>query len=297
MDNPASPRSVNLLRITGLASEQARRLGWYVHNGAHVRCGPEFGCARESFFGHQIMFMLGGRGTGMYRGVPFTASGGQAVLMDLRQPHAYFAQPDDPWEMYWVRFDGPGVAASFTALLSAAGSCVMPFADRARLDEDFRALARLLADLPPGYDAWVYARLAALVANVVEGLRRAGNEKLGRVEISGAAPEGIAAAREHLHFNHQRTLAVAELARVAHMSEYHFIRRFKGATGFTPMEYLEKFRVGRAQELILTQPELRLGEVARAVGYEDPAYFSRVFRKRVGLSPRAYREQEGPQSG
>ncbi|GMV81654.1 MAG: hypothetical protein AMXMBFR7_28380 [Planctomycetota bacterium] len=281
-----------MFTMTGFASESARRLYWYVHNGAHMVCGPDFGCDRPSFHGHQIMFMLRGRGSGAYRGEAWEARGGQAVLMDLRQPHSYFADPDDPWEMYWVRFDGPGVANVTKALLASAGSCVIPFASREKLDEDYHALARLLAEVPPGYDAWVWRHLVALTANLIEGLRRTGLPASQDLTVAPhAAPEGIAAALAYMRFQHQRALSIAQLAQTAHMSESHFIRRFRAVTGFTPMEYLEKFRVGRAQELMQEEPDLRLSEIARAVGYEDPAYFSRVFRKQVGFSPRAYRRR------
>ncbi|MCW8132255.1 MAG: helix-turn-helix transcriptional regulator [Planctomycetota bacterium] len=287
MDKIAPKGAEVFERAAGFPSERSRGLWWYVHNAAHQQCGTDWGTARERFFGHQIMFMAKGKGHGNFRGKAWTAAGGDAVLMDLRNPHTYHADPAEPWEMYWVLFDGPGVAEVFNALIRSAGSVVIPFASLERVRADFAALFRLLAEHPPGYDAWVWHHLSGLIANVVEGHRRAG----GEADPSLAqAPAGVAAALAHLRFHHHRTLSLEELARHAHMSTFHFVRRFKRATGFTPIEYLEKYRIGRAQELMMTQPELRLNEIARAVGYDDPAYFSRVFRKRTGVSPRAYKQ-------
>lgn len=286
MDKIAHKPTEVLARAAGLSSERSRGLWWYAHNAAHQRCGTDWHCDRESFFGHQIMFMVGGRGKGTYRRKPWTAAAGDAVLMDLRHPHMYAADPADPWEMYWVLFDGPGVAEVFNALIRAAGSVVIPFASPERLRADFEAIFRLLDAHPPGHEAWVWHHLSGLTANVVEGLRRAG----GEADTSLAhAPAGVAAAVAYLRFHHHRTLALEDLARQAHMSTFHFVRRFKKATGFTPIEYLEKYRIGRAQELMMAQPDLRLNEIARAVGYADPAYFSRVFRKVTGHAPRVYR--------
>src|SRR6185503_16545209 len=140
----------------------------------------------------------------------------------------------------------------------------------------------------PGFDAWVWQHLAALVANVVEGFQRTTGHQ---GPVTAPASVGLAAALRLLRREQHRTIALKELAQAAHMSPFHFARRFKALTGFTAMEYLEKIRIGRAQELLLSKPELRLGETARLVGFADPAYFSRVFRKRVGISPRAYRKQ------
>ncbi|MBI3831236.1 MAG: helix-turn-helix transcriptional regulator [Planctomycetes bacterium] len=287
MDNIAHHPTEVLARIAGFPSERSRGLWWYVHNAAHQRCGTDWGCNRKSYFGHQVMFMAAGKGKGSYQGRPWTAKAGEAVLMDLRYPHTYYADPADPWEMYWIIFDGPGVAEIFTALIRSAGSPVLPFASLSRMKADFKAIFALLAEHSPGYDAWVWNHLAGLVANIVEGLRRAGRE----ADTSLAhAPAGVAASLAYLRQFHQRALTLDELARQAHMSTFHFVRRFKRATGFTPIEYLEKYRVGRAQELMMTQPELRLGEISRAVGYDDPAYFSRVFRKRTGWPPSVFRK-------
>ena len=276
-----------LAQAAGLASEHSRRLWWYVHSAAHWRCGAGFGCDRKSFFGHQIMFMVAGSGKGTYRGQTWTAGAGEAVLMDLRQPHSYWSERANPWEMYWVLLDGPGVAAVFDALLSSAGSCVIPFASADRMRADFKGLFTLLSQHPAGFDAWVWQHLTALVANVVEGFRRSTGHA---GTAADQAPAGIRAALALLHREHHRALALRELARAAHMSTFHFARRFKALLGFTAMEYLEKLRIGRAQELLLARPELRLGAVALSVGYADPAYFSRVFRKCLGVSPRAYRQ-------
>lgn len=269
-----------------MASAEARAVWWYVLNGAHWRCAPDYGCRNRRFFGHQVMYMVRGWGEGEYRGERFRAGPGAAVLMDLADVHGYRSDPKDPWEMFWVRFDGPGVHAAFESLLRAGRSCVLPVADNARMRRDFGALFRLLGKQAPGREAWVAARLVALLANVQEGLLRSGR---GADAKGLGAPAGIETAALFLRDHHQETVALAEAARAAKMSPYHFLRRFKQATGFTPMAYLEHYRIGRAQELMLAQPDLRLKEIAARVGFQDPAYFSRVFRKRSGLSPRAFR--------
>jgi AraC-like DNA-binding protein len=236
------------------------------------------------------MFMVAGRGTGGYQGKPWAARKGDAVLMDLRQPHWYWADASDPWEMYWLRFDGPGTAEIVDHLLNSAGTPVIPFASEKRVHSDFNALFSVMKNRPPANEAWVCHYLAALFANVMEGMQRRQPADKDTLEN---APAGIAAALELLRSQHARTISLQELARAARMSLFHFTRRFKVSTGFTPMEYLEKYRISRAQDLVLSRSQMRLKEIASAVGYEDPAYFSRIFRKRTGVSPREYRRIMG----
>ncbi len=79
-----------------------------------------------------------------------------------------------------------------------------------------------------------------------------------------------------------------EIAKTVAMSERNFKRRFKEATGNTPIEYLQRYRVERAKELLenTLQPVER---VAADVGYEDAAFFREVFRRHAGLTPHEYR--------
>lgn len=87
-------------------------------------------------------------------------------------------------------------------------------------------------------------------------------------------------------------LRLAELAREAAMSERTFLRQFRAATGFSPIDYLLRSRIRRAAEL-LSRGGMRLSltEIAGRCGFEDSNYFSRQFRRLLGVSPRAYRSR------
>ena len=65
-------------------------------------------------------------------------------------------------------------------------------------------------------------------------------------------------------------------------------RRFKQATGKSPMQYLQQLRIENAQELLKTS-NLSIAEVAYNVGYPDNSYFSALFRKAISVSPKEYR--------
>ncbi len=67
-------------------------------------------------------------------------------------------------------------------------------------------------------------------------------------------------------------------------------RLFKNQTGYTPGEYLLNQRITKAKELLVQEPKLKSKEIARIVGYSDPLYFSRVFKKATGYYPSEYRE-------
>ena len=71
-----------------------------------------------------------------------------------------------------------------------------------------------------------------------------------------------------------------------------FLRRFKAATGETPLAYLQRLRTDAAKRM-LEEDRMTIQEVGLAVGYEDVAFFRDLFKRHVGLPPGAYRERYG----
>jgi len=102
----------------------------------------------------------------------------------------------------------------------------------------------------------------------------------------------IAAVQTCMHRTFAEHHDVASLARRAGMSERTFLRRFKTATGLTPIAYLQELRVDAARSrLELSRDSVE--QIAWDVGYQDPNAFRRVFKRIVGLRPAAYRRRFG----
>jgi AraC family transcriptional regulator len=85
-------------------------------------------------------------------------------------------------------------------------------------------------------------------------------------------------------------ITISDLAAVAGLSQYHFIKAFKGTVGLQPYQYVLSERIHRARGL-LSEPDLSLGDVALAVGFSDVPQLNRVFRKFVGVTLTAYRRE------
>lgn len=83
--------------------------------------------------------------------------------------------------------------------------------------------------------------------------------------------------------------SLAGLARTAELSEYHFSRMFKRATGFSPSQYFIGLRMARARQLLI-ETQRSVIDIGLEVGYSSPSHFSQVFRREVGVTPSAYRQ-------
>jgi AraC-like DNA-binding protein len=98
-------------------------------------------------------------------------------------------------------------------------------------------------------------------------------------------------ARDYIDSCYVQKLSVEGIARVSHLSPYHFHRAFRQAFGVTPMRHLQSRRL-RAAARLLASTDRPVTAVALDVGFESLGSFSWLFRRHFGLSPRAYRDAE-----
>ena len=102
----------------------------------------------------------------------------------------------------------------------------------------------------------------------------------------------LQAAIAHIAKHFARHIAESEVALLCQMSPSRFCREFKAAFGVTFLEYLGAQRLEQAKRL-LGNPSMSVTDVAHAVGFSDPSYFTRVFRKQEGVAPSEYRLTTG----
>lgn len=92
--------------------------------------------------------------------------------------------------------------------------------------------------------------------------------------------------------NIDRTIRLAELADIVHVSRFHFTRLFKRSTGMTASSFVEQCRIRRAQSLI-ADTDIALSEIALMVGFADQSHFTRRFHRHVGCTPGAFQREHG----
>ena len=104
--------------------------------------------------------------------------------------------------------------------------------------------------------------------------------------------DAITMAQDWLHENFHRPFPLDYPAKRVGMSVRNFVRRFKQATGDSPLAYLQKLRIAAAKRL-LENNHRTMQEISDAVGYQDVAFFRSLFQRHTGVSPSAYRDKFG----
>ena len=110
-----------------------------------------------------------------------------------------------------------------------------------------------------------------------------------REEKSGSI---IEMAKNYIKNNYHKDISLDDVSREVNISPYYFSKLFKETTGENFIEYLTNLRMDKAKELLETT-ECSMKEICVRTGYSDPNYFSRSFKKNVGVTPTVYKENRG----
>ena len=134
----------------------------------------------------------------------------------------------------------------------------------------------MAAQEPAALREWFSDKIMAACRNVISK----------RTEKSSSI---IETAKEYLKTNYAKDISLDDVSRIVNISPYYFSKLFKEDTGENFIEYLTAIRINKAKEL-LDSSEYSMKEICAMVGYSDPNYFSRAFKKNVGVTPTEYKE-------
>ncbi|MEM9332144.1 MAG: AraC family transcriptional regulator [Pseudomonadota bacterium] len=97
---------------------------------------------------------------------------------------------------------------------------------------------------------------------------------------------------DYLESNIGRHVSVSEMSQIAGVSRHHFSRRFKAATGHSPLQYFIKRKLDHAASLLELGQNTNVSMIAQEVGFSNPSHFARAFRRHFGISPRHWKLQQ-----
>ena len=143
-------------------------------------------------------------------------------------------------------------------------------------------MERELDKRPPGYQFMTVTLLMRLIIYLARCYTQSRNE-------SCHAFVRLAKAIDCLESQHDRHIALSQLAGMVHMSARNFQRTFRKVMGTSPIEHLVRLRIAHATELLQQEKHLNITEIAYRVGFQDSNYFTRQFHKIIGYSPRKFR--------
>lgn len=253
---------------------------------------------------HELVLVVSGEGRHVTAAEEYSISAGDLFLIKPGNPHGY--RVGSNFSLYNILYyperlklplfdlaDEPGYRAFFELepeLRRQFGFRKHFRLGKSQLDEIelfVQRMARELESREPGHDyraATLFMRLTERIAATFSSstLYRE-NDELFRLS------ELVSYLERHRTEPH----TVAALAERAAMSPATLNRTFRRAVGKSPLHYLNDLRISGAEQLLLDKPELPVAAVAAECGFADSNYFTRLFKKRTGRTPRAFRRRDG----
>jgi len=232
---------------------------------------------REDFY---LQYLAKGRMDVWIGGVPYVMEPGQAILYYPHTGYRYAMHGADEVQYYWLHFTG-SEAEELVRSCQIPNKTLLDIGASTSLILDFEEIFQDFILRDECFDRSTAARLTAICVK----LHRSADTVAGnRSETDSRIYHSLA----YIHKNYAHDLNIEELAAQEHLSPSRFRALFKERTGLSPMDYLTALRINHARQL-MSQTELTMREIADMVGYEDQLYFSRIFKKRTGFTPSAYR--------
>lgn len=237
---------------------------------------------------YQLLYIVSGKGHFYFHGEDRVVYAGRMVLIQPRQEQRYEYFGEDKPEVYWVHFTGSDVKNILRSYNIPMDDPIFYSGASSTYAYLFKEMIHELQACRVGYEELLTMYLKQIFLLV----QRTRMEE--RPTVSTYIQEEMEYARRYFNEHYNEPISIQEYAESRNMSVCWFQRNFKQIVKHTPMQYLLTIRVNNAASLLETT-NYGLAEIAAIVGYEDPLYFSRLFHKIKGVSPRDYRKlvQEG----
>ncbi len=227
--------------------------------------------------------MTSGQGSFKIDGQEFVLHAGDLFLIPPGHLAAYQADAQNPWEYYWVGFNGTEASRLIHLTPFEKDSPVIcgGSTDPERLKRRLLHIYRSSGSMPEN-DVRMVGYLYLFLAEIIQG------KPVSALESSGAAH--LKKALKYIQYNYASPISVDHIAEYVGVSRSHLYRIFNRQIGLSPSEFLQKYRMNEACSL-LRKKGLTIWEVAHSVGFSDALYFSRVFKKVKGVSPSHFIEE------
>lgn len=222
-----------------------------------------------------------GLGTVFYGNNKIQLKKGQGLILPKDVPHRYQADKIDPWSIYWVHMDGHLVEHFLSMIIFDNDMYLFDIPNYRHLLADFE---QLLTCRHSTYQFANFILASNLLKKMMAGFISSYQEPLTAEHnlINMQAVDGF------LEENINNQVSLEQMADACGLSKFHFAKKFQKQIGVSPVKYFLELKIKHACELI-DRTNLSIKEVANQLGYDDPYYFSRLFKKIMGLSPKAYR--------
>lgn len=229
----------------------------------------------------ELLYVAGGRGHADIGSEGYELYTGDLVVINPGLPHSEQSSPADPLHLVFIGIDDFTLPGLSPCCLTMPGEphVIRPRRHSKNLSEYFTKLIFETSHRARFYEDMCRSLCTALVVFISRVLLSGGREIL--------SPE-CEKIKSYIDYNYSTPITLASLSDSLYISRPHLSHMFKKQTGVSPIRYLIERRISEACAL-LEGTEDSIAAIAAKTGYDDPVYFSQIFKRVRGVSPTAYR--------
>ncbi|MDR3268905.1 MAG: AraC family transcriptional regulator [Tannerella sp.] len=254
-------------------------IGYYPKAHHHLRL------REEPINQHVFIYCVAGGGWFRLNGEEHAVRTNQYFILPSGVPHAYGADETTPWTIYWIHFKGKR-ASVFSAdqhyPIEIRPGVHSRISDRIELFEE------IFRTLEMGYSREHLLYACSLFHHYLGTLRYI---QPYRDAVAGPARQAdmVTAAIHYMEEHLEKKLSLEDIVQHIGYSPSHFTALFGQRTGYTPLAYFNRLKIRQACKL-LDFTDMKINQICYKIGIEDTYYFSRLFTKIMGMSPKAYKK-------
>ncbi|MFR0881416.1 MAG: helix-turn-helix domain-containing protein [Oscillospiraceae bacterium] len=232
---------------------------------------------------YQLLYIASGKSHFFIDGKEHIVTAGHMVIFHPDEPQHYKYYKEDRTSVYWVHFTGSQVEKILEHYNIIRGEKIIYSGTSPDFQWLFGQIIQELQLCRKQYDEM----LTLLLRNIFILIRR--SLEINK-NFTDTMEKEVSYAIYYFRDNFNKEINVDEYAQSLNISVSWFIRCFRQITGMTPLQYVINLRISNAQMLLETS-DYTISQIAESVGYENALYFSRLFHKQTGISPKEYRKK------
>ncbi|MCJ8339051.1 MAG: AraC family transcriptional regulator [Pseudomonadales bacterium] len=250
--------------------------GYYKHAKKHTML-------RRVHDDNLLIYCVEGGGNCQLENTSYSINAGDLLLLPRGVAHSYQASDDNPWTVYWIHFGGDKSSDFIEYLNERQDNFIIRVGVNARLIANFEILLESLQS-SINFSAFIHAsNMLRQILTYIAQLKPLAKAQLVAHQFDLELVHSVMQSSLH------QKLDLQTLAQSVNLSKFHFIKKYKELTNSTPINYFIHLKIERACHLLDISTK-SIKEISYSLGYEDTYYFSRIFKKVMGISPHQYRQ-------
>lgn len=274
-------------RFVNTPKQKSRDLLYYIQEIGHFKASKPYFTERENLPSFLMKFTLSGSGELHYQNNIYTIETGDVFLIDCNNYQYYKTISNEPWEMDWIHFYG-GNSDIFYKEFTKNGRNVFRTNPAKAKQNTIHALMQKLLHLQKEPNARTDFECSVLIHELLNELI------FQKYELDFAKsdiPGYIKSVKNYIDENYRYGISLEDLEKQFHINKYQIAKEFSKFIGQPPIDYQISRKLSYAKDL-LRYSNLSVKEVSLEIGLENFAYFSRLFKRKTGISPSEYRKTD-----